>query len=240
MERAKAPVTTILAFTTLTLCTLLLGSTIGAAPAAASVGVINVIGALPGPGRFDHITFNEADFSNTIDYLYTTPAGPSLSGVTGSGEPGNFIDSWTFGFTLGAGFTGPTHLALTLTNFLPAVQSTANFTLTSNDTSPGHGTGGPVRGGVGEGIHNVVTRLVPGHPDQLLLLADLDLPTATTYNEYDLLISGLGIDGRSSFEIAGNVFETPLPAALPLFGAALLGLGAMRKRGRRPTMPLAS
>jgi hypothetical protein len=70
---------------------------------------------------------------------------------------------------------------------------------------------------------------------------DIDIPNSRTYGFADLWIGklfGIGADGRhdnftiKKIEVAA-VTAIPLPAAFPLFGAALLGIGYIARRRRK-------
>lgn len=216
-----------------------------AASETASAQESLVIGALPGPGQFDSVTVNADSFNNTISYVYSIGGVPVIDDSTASGTFGMTIGSWIIGFKLGSGFTGnAAHLDMTLTNFLPGTLSLGDFTITSNATPPGHPPPGYIGGGGrGAGLIDFSTSLVPGHPDQLELLADLALPTSTVDNEYDLAISGM-MDGtgRQAFAFSGpvtnaDVPQVPLPASALLFASALLGLGLASLQARRNGQP---
>lgn len=214
-----------------------------------------VIGDLPAPGEFDPVSVSADSFNNTISYSYLVGGVPVLSGSGDSGTFGTPVASWIIGFRLGTGFTdsgltgNAAHIDLTLTDLLPdSSLSLGDFRVTSNVTPPGHPPPGYIGGGGrGAGLIDATTLHVPGHPDELELLADLAAPTSTVDNEYDLVISGLmAPDGRNLFSITGpvaaeNVSLVPLPASILLFGAALLGLCATRLRvsatGRRWQRP---
>ncbi|HTI44756.1 MAG TPA: hypothetical protein VL462_00160 [Candidatus Nitrosotalea sp.] len=210
-----------------------------ASNAAQAADLSYTIGALPGPGGFTTITFNDANSANTISYDYQVTGGGMISDSESSGTPGQSIGTWLFGFHLGPGFSGSTaHLDLTLRNSLGNSLTPADFGITSNATPPGHPPPGTIGGGGRDaGLSNIATVLVPGHPDELRLLADLATATSTIDNEYDLFIQGLGFGGRSSFVIRGPIAAAiaavPLPAALPLFAAALLGLGLFQRLAKR-------
>jgi hypothetical protein len=222
---------------------LLIATTIVLGVAAASDTAMAeslVFGQLPGPGVFNAITVNADNFNNTIDYRYEVEGVPVIDGTSGSGTFGTPVESWLIGFKLGPGFTGnAAHLDLTLTDFLPDTLSLGNFGITSNATPPGHPPPGYIGGGGRDaGLSDISTSFVPGHPGQLELLADLALPTSTVDNEYDLMITGLNATGLTSFAITGPVTsadipQVPLPAALPLFAAAFLGLRLLSRRARR-------
>ncbi|HWT96576.1 MAG TPA: hypothetical protein VN229_03145, partial [Terriglobales bacterium] len=177
--------------------------TTAASSAADAADLSYTIGALPGPGSFTAITFNDANSANTISYDYQVTGGGMISDSESSGTPGQSINSWLFGFHLGPGFGGSTaHLDLTLRNSLGNSLTPADFGITSNATPPGHPGPGTIGGGGRDaGLSNIATVLVPGHPDELRLLADLATATSTIDNEYDLFIQGLGFGGRSSFVI---------------------------------------
>jgi hypothetical protein len=216
---------------------------------AAAADLSYTIGALPGPGSFTDITFTEGDFNQTISYDYAVTGGGTRSDASSGSSPNRTIGSWLFGFHLGPGFTsasglagGAAHLDLTLTNQLGNNLTPADFGITSNATPPGHPPPGTIGGGGRDaGLANVATVLVPGHPDELRLLADLAVPTSTVDNEYDLFIQGLGFGGRSGFVIRGPIgaaiAAVPLPAALPLFAVALLCLAFFRRGKRRHHRP---
>jgi|GEM_PF-6244304 len=207
--------------------------------AAQAADLSYTIGALPGPGSFTAINFNDANSANTISYGYQVTGGSMISDSESSGTPDQSVGSWLFGFHLGPGFSGSTaHLDLTLRNSLGNSLTPADFGITSNATPPGHPPSGTIGGGGRDaGLSNISTVLVPGHPDELRLLADLATATSTVDNEYDLFIQGLGFGGRSSFVIRGPIgaaiAAVPVPAALPLFAAALLGLGLFQRLAKR-------
>ncbi|HVI89471.1 MAG TPA: hypothetical protein VM659_14290 [Dongiaceae bacterium] len=221
------------------LCATALLATAAADGTAQAADLFYTIGALLGPGSFTAITFNDANSSNTISYDYQVAGGDTRSDSESSGTPGQSIGSWLFGFHLGPGFTGSSaHLDLTLTNALGNSLTTADFGITSNATPPGHPPLGTIGGGGRDaGLSNIATVLVPGRSDELRLLADIATPTSAVDNEYDLFIQGLGFGGRSAFVIRGPVgaaiAAVPLPAALPLFAAVLLGLTLFQQRAKR-------
>ena len=201
-----------------------------------------VIGDLPAPGVFKTITVTADSFNDNISYSYLVGGVPVLSDSGDSGTFGIPVSNWIIGFRIGPGFTGnAAHIDLTLTDLLPdGGLSLGDFRITSNATPPGHPPPGYIGGGGrGAGLIDATTLQVPGHPDELELLADLAAPTSKVDNEYDLAISGLmAPDGTSHFSIAGpvtaeTVAVTPLPAASLLFGSALLALGMTASRRQR-------
>ncbi|HVJ33383.1 MAG TPA: hypothetical protein VND94_09730 [Terriglobia bacterium] len=95
---------------------------------------------------------------------------------------------------------------------------------------------------------DIAAQLIPGRPDQLELLADLRLPlamgepatfTGSRFAGADADAAGAAIAADGPNAAAGGssggaiIARVPLPAALPLFGGALLALALVNWRGRR-------
>lgn len=95
---------------------------------------------------------------------------------------------------------------------------------------------------------DIAAQLIPGRPDELELLADLHLPPAmgelATFTgsrfagaDADAAGAAIAADGPNAAAGGSNggaiIARVPLPAALPLFGGALLALALVNWRGRR-------